>query len=67
MMYSKFPLAILVTLVLVFLGCCVSFAASFPPPPPPPPAPTPIDGGLFVLVAGGIGYATKKYYSNKKA
>jgi hypothetical protein len=66
-MNNKFPVAILITLVLLFFGCCISFAASFPPPPPPPPAPTPLDGGLLALVAGGIGYAAKKYYNQKKA
>lgn len=44
----------------------VVLAASFPPPPPPPPAPTPIDGGIALLVGGGISYVAKKAYDKRK-
>jgi hypothetical protein len=60
-MNAKFSLAIAVAFSLILL-CCVTFAA----PPPPPPAPTPIDGGLSLLVLGGIGYASKKFYDRSK-
>ena len=44
----------------------VVLAGSFPPPPPPPPSPTPIDGGIALLVGGGIAYAAKKAYNKRK-
>ncbi|MEL4456588.1 PID-CTERM protein-sorting domain-containing protein [Lutimonas vermicola] len=34
--------------------------------PPPPPPPVPIDGGIFGLLALGVGYAVKKIYDNAK-
>jgi hypothetical protein len=34
--------------------------------PPPPPPPYPIDGGIFGLLALGVGYAVKKIYDNSK-
>ena len=41
-----------------------------PPPPPPPPAAggpqVPIDGGVGLLIAAGVGYGAKKYYDKKK-
>jgi hypothetical protein len=38
-----------------------------PPPPPDDEDPdAPIDGGLGILIAGGIGYGIKKYRSAKK-
>ena len=34
--------------------------------PPTPPTPTPIDGGLTLLIGGGIAYAAKKGYDKRK-
>jgi len=36
------------------------------PPPPPPPISTPIDGGIFLLMAAGITYAVKSIWDRKK-
>ena len=36
------------------------------PPPPPPPIDTPIDGGIFLLMAAGITYAVKSIRDRKK-
>jgi hypothetical protein len=58
--YSLLPIAVMVFTAIT------SFAASFPPPPPPPPAPTPIDGGILLMVTGGIGYVAKKQYDKRK-
>ena len=33
---------------------------------PTPPADAPIDGGLSLLIAGGVGYGIKKVRDNKK-
>ncbi|MFN8285145.1 MAG: hypothetical protein U0V74_00230 [Chitinophagales bacterium] len=56
-------------LLLVALVICAGavFAQGGPPPPPPPPAPpppnTPIDGGVFLMLAAGLAYGAKKLYS----
>ncbi len=44
-----------------FLLCFVSFAQ-----PPGPPA-TPIDGGLGLLLAGGVAYGLKKLKDARKS
>jgi len=36
------------------------------PPPPPPPIDTPIEGGIFLLMAAGITYAVKSIWDRKK-
>lgn len=45
-------------------------AFSMAPPPPPPPAAggpqVPIDGGVSLLIAAGVGYGAKKYYDKQK-
>ena len=33
---------------------------------PPDPNDTPIDGGLSILIAAGVGYGVKKYRNSKK-
>ena len=35
-------------------------------PPPPPPQDIPIDGGLLMLLAAGIGVAVKQMFFRKK-
>jgi hypothetical protein len=34
--------------------------------PPPDPIDTPIDGGLSILLAAGVGYGVKKAYNKRK-
>jgi hypothetical protein len=34
-------------------------------PPPPPPVDIPIDGGLGILLAAGVGYAARKIYKTR--
>ena len=36
------------------------------PPPPPDPVGVPIDGGLSLLLAAGVAYGSKKFFSKKK-
>lgn len=58
--------------VLFFISILfiVSRVFSMPPPPPPPPAAggpvVPIDGGIGLLIAAGVGYGAKKYYDKHK-
>lgn len=53
----------IVTLVLLLV---VDRVFSQGPPPPPPPIDTPIDGGMFLLMAAGISYAVKSIWNKKK-
>jgi hypothetical protein len=54
-------------LTSIFVLGFVCFAqVVFAAPPPPPPAPTPIDGGIALLVAGGISVVAKKAYDKRK-
>ncbi len=51
----------------VLLGLTfAAFSQGGPPPPPPPPPPpgsgVPIDGGVFLLLAAGLIYGSKKLY-----
>jgi len=61
-MYKKYFKTI-VTLVLLLV---VDRVFSQGPPPPPPPIDTPIDGGMFLLMAAGISYAVKSIWNKKK-
>lgn len=36
------------------------------PPPPPDPVDTPIDGGLSLLLAAGVGYGIKKVRDQRR-
>ncbi len=62
------------TLLKFLFALSILFVAekvlSMAPPPPPPPAAggpvVPIDGGIGLLVAAGIGYGAKKYYDKQK-
>ena len=47
--------------------------AQGPPPPPPAPCatppcdlPVPLDGGISLLIAAGIGYGAKKLHDHRK-
>ena len=61
---------ILFFLAFFFFISNMSFAGMGPPmgPPPcwPPPCNVPLDGGLSLLIAAGIGLAGKKLYSFRK-
>jgi MYXO-CTERM domain-containing protein len=35
-------------------------------PPPPPPQDIPIDGGLLLLLLGGIAFAVRKFWRKSK-
>jgi hypothetical protein len=48
---------------LFVLGFVTVSLAQAPPPPPPG---VPVDGGLGILAAAGIGYGAKKYRDYKK-
>ncbi len=58
------------TVVLLFLSLQSVITLADPPDPPPPPgghgqggnAAAPIDGGLAILMAMGLGYGTRKVY-----
>ena len=39
---------------------------SGPPPCWPPPCSVPLDGGLSILIAAGVGLAGKKFYDSRK-
>ncbi len=41
-------------------------ALSQPPPPPELPVDTPIDGGVSLLIAAGVGYGIKKVRDSRK-
>lgn len=62
------------SIIKVLFVFCIFFTASkalsMAPPPPPPPAAggpnIPIDGGVSILIAAGVGYGAKKYYDKHK-
>ncbi len=66
----KYITKITFTIVLISLGLFISeeiFAQGPPPPPPPPPnTALPIDGGISLLIAAGVGYGAKKIYDHNK-
>lgn len=52
-----------------FFSIQKSFAGMGPPMGPPcwpPPCTVPLDGGLSILIAAGIGLAGKKFYDFRK-
>lgn len=55
----------------IFLLLVVGFAMAQVAPPPPPAAPpgpgVPIDGGLTILAAAGIGYGAARYRKSKRS
>ena len=64
---------LIITFLLLVIGCAVVFAQ--PPPPPPPPDPggndiyiggAPIADGIVVLIALSLAYATRKIYNRRK-
>lgn len=61
------------TLCIALALFCVPFLAGAQPggpgpdPDPGPGTSVPFDGGLSLLIAAGIGYASKKAYDKRKA
>ncbi len=54
-------------LLLFILICfCIPVISLAQGPLPDPPVDTPIDGGLSILIATGVGYGYKKYRANRK-
>ncbi len=51
---------------LLILTCCVSLPFLAMAQGAPDPNDVPIDGGLSVLLAAGVGYGVKKYREKKK-
>ena len=52
--------------ILLFAFILVAEIAFAQGPPPPPPPRVPVDGGIFGLLALGLGYAVKKIYDKSK-
>jgi hypothetical protein len=46
--------------------CCIGLPLLTFAQGPPDPQDTPIDGGLTILLAAGVGYGIKKYRDGKK-
>jgi hypothetical protein len=59
---------ILSTVVILIVGCCLPMfvQAQLPCDPAIDPACVPIDGGLSLLIAAGVGYGIKKVRDNRK-
>ncbi len=53
---------IITTFIIMIISCNSLFAQ-----PIPEPIDIPIDGGISYLLAAGIIYGAKKYYSNRKS
>ena len=56
-----------VVLFIILLVCDIGiFAQVLPPDPGKDPNSAPIDGGLSVLIAAGVGYGVKKIREKRK-
>jgi len=53
-------------LLFVLMLTGIANTALGQPPPPPPPAAVPIDGGLSLLLAAGLGLGAKKAWDTRK-
>ncbi|HMK24909.1 MAG TPA: hypothetical protein VK483_02690 [Chitinophagaceae bacterium] len=51
---------------LMIMICCIGLPLITFAQGPPDPEDVPIDGGLCVLLAAGVGYGIKKYRDSKK-
>jgi hypothetical protein len=51
---------------LLIMICCIGFPLVTLAQGPPDPQDAPIDGGLSILLAAGVGYGVKKYREKKK-
>ena len=56
----------IIMLAVVMLVCFFPYLAMAQPPDPPPNPDAPIDGGLILLLAVGVGYGVKKYRGGRK-
>jgi hypothetical protein len=54
------------TLLIIFFGILAPAVSHAQTDPPPDPIDTPIDGGLSILLAAGVGYGVKKAYEKRK-
>jgi hypothetical protein len=59
-------LPILVTLLVLLLPSLLHAQSGVPDPGGDPDAAVPIDGGLSLLLAAGVGYVAKKGYDARK-
>ena len=58
---------ILLIMAISFLAPAIASAQEwYVPPPPPDVVDTPIDGGISLLVAAGVGYGIKKVRDSRK-
>ncbi len=71
-MFKKI-ISILFVTAFLFFSIQESFAGMGPPGPPtgpppcwPPPCSIPLDGGISILIAAGVGLAGKKLHSLRK-
>ena len=65
---KKILLTSLTVLALVLVAQVLTAQPLVPPSfPGPPVTPLPIDGGLTLIIGGGIAYAAKKAYDKRKA
>jgi len=55
--YHQFIIATLLTIIILIN---VESLQAQPPSPPGDPESAPVDGGLTILIAAGIGYASKR-------
>lgn len=66
----KFKKKLQTLLFIAIISCTCTLVQGAPGDPgdDPDPAPTnaPIDGGLSLLIAAGVGYAAKKRYDKRK-
>jgi hypothetical protein len=53
-------------LFVLFIGMLLPAICHAQIDPPPDPIDTPIDGGLSILLAAGVGYGVKKAYNKRK-
>ncbi len=56
-----------IVIAFSFLPFLVGAQPGGPGPDPDPGTSVPFDGGLSLLIAAGIGYASKKAYDKRKA
>jgi hypothetical protein len=54
------------TVLIILMGMCIPAVSNAQVDPPPDPIDTPIDGGLSILLAAGVGYGVKKAYDKRK-
>jgi hypothetical protein len=58
---------ILISVLFAAMLYCIPLAGHAQPTPPGGDPDVPIDGGLSILLAAGVGYVAKKGYEKRKA